>query len=298
MDKFYDEIKEIFCSHEMGIKYAKFSFFLFLAALCYNTFIIPIDLVAGGSSGIGVLLKSVFDIDPSITLFIISFIMFVLAYLFLDAKQVVASLFIALVYPLFIKATSGVADILLIDEGHVLVIVLFSAIINGFCQGSMFKLGFNIGGLSVVSLIIHKYSKTSVTLVNSFINAIVVVIGGFTIGFSMILYALLFLIINRTVSEKVILGVSKNKTFKIISKNYVLIEEFIHNTLGHDVTLYDTYDASKTLDRKLIMTVVPSSEFTILRDYVKSVDKKAFIFVADTYESLGQDIMISHGNVK
>jgi len=294
MDKFYDEIKEIFYSHEMGIKYAKFSFFLFLAALCYNSLIIPIDLVAGGSSGIGVLLNAIFDIDPSITLFLISFLMFVLAYLFLDAKQVVATLFIMFVYPLFIKATGGISDIILIDENHILVIVLFSAIINGFCQGSIFKLGFNIGGLSVISLIIHKYSKSSVTLLNTFINAVVVIIGGFVLGFTMILYALLFLIVNRSVSEKVILGISKNKNFQIISKNYNLIEEFIHNTLGHDVTIYDT----NNLDKKLIMTVVPSSEFTILRDYVKKVDKKAFIFIADTYEALGQDVMISRVNVK
>lgn len=75
--------------------------------MCYNLFILPIHLVAGGTAGLGVLFDALFGIDSSITLFIISFVMFVLAYLFLDAKQVVATLFIVLVYPLLIKATSG-----------------------------------------------------------------------------------------------------------------------------------------------------------------------------------------------
>ena len=122
---------------------------------------------------------------------------------------------------------------------------------------------------------------------------IVVIIGGFTLGFSNILYALLFLIINRTVSEKVILGISKNKTFKIISSKYLNIEKFIQQELKHDVTIYDTYGAYEENDRKLLMVVIPTNEFTILRDYVKSVDKKAFIFVTDTYEAGGQDLTIS-----
>lgn len=171
--------------------------------------------------------------------------------------------------------------------------VIFSAIINGFAQGSLFKLGFNVGGLSIIPLIIYKYAKVSVTLSNSMINAIVVIIGGFTLGFSNILYALLFLIINRTVSEKVILGISKNKTFKIISSKYLNIEKFIQQELKHDVTIYDTYGAYEENDRKLLMVVIPTNEFTILRDYVKSVDKKAFIFVTDTYEAGGQDLSIS-----
>ena len=293
MNSFYEEIKFIFTDPSVARSYAKMTIFLVISAVCYNLFILPIHLVAGGTAGLGVLFDALFGIDSSITLFIISFVMFVLAYLFLDAKQVVATLFIALVYPLLIKATSGLNAIFLIDQSHVLIMVIFSAIINGFAQGSLFKLGFNVGGLSIIPLIIYKYAKVSVTLSNSMINAIVVIIGGFTLGFSNILYALLFLIINRTVSEKVILGISKNKTFKIISSKYLNIEKFIQQELKHDVTIYDTYGAYEENDRKLLMVVIPTNEFTILRDYVKSVDKKAFIFVTDTYEAGGQDLSIS-----
>lgn len=293
MNSFYEEIKFIFTDPSVARSYAKMTVFLVISAVCYNLFILPIHLVAGGTAGLGVLFDALFGIDSSITLFIISSVMFVLAYLFLDAKQVVATLFIALVYPLLIKATSGFNAIFLIDQSHVLIMVIFSAIINGFAQGSLFKLGFNVGGLSIIPLIIYKYAKVSVTLSNSMINAIVVIIGGFTLGFSNILYALLFLIINRTVSEKVILGISKNKTFKIISSKYLNIEKFIQQELKHDVTIYDTYGAYEENDRKLLMVVIPTNEFTILRDYVKSVDKKAFIFVTDTYEAGGQDLTIS-----
>ena len=104
----------------------------------------------------------------------------------------------------------------------------------------------------------------------------------------------MFIVVLRYVSEKVILGVSRNKTFKIISNKYEKIEKYIH-LLGHDVTLYDTVGSYKGDKKKLIMAVIPTSEFINVKDYVKSIDKNAFIFVTNTYEVGMQDESIRKG---
>lgn len=293
MNEFYNEIKTIFTDSDYGLKYGKMSLALFLIAITYNLFICSINLVAGGSGGLGVLCNYLFDIEPSLVVFIVSFIMFVCAFIFLDADQVVSTFFVAFVYPLMVKATSGLVDIILIDTSHVLVIVLFGAILTGIGQGVIFRLGLNFGGFSIIAKIFYKYFKVSVSLVNALVNSFIVLIGGFFLGINMVLYAIVFIVISRYVSEKIILGISTNKTFKIISDEYLKIEKFIEKSLNHDVTIYDTYGAYGGKNTKLLMTVVPSSEFVILKDFVKSVDKKAFVFVTDTYEAKGQDVLIS-----
>lgn len=290
---FYNEIKLIFTDGSYGIKYGKMSLGLLLLAICYNLFICSIHLVSGGAGGLGVLFNYLFDIEPSLVVFFVSFLMFVLAFIFLDSDQVVSTFFVALVYPLMVKATSGITDIVFIDTSHVLLIVLFGAIFSGIGQGYIFKIGLNFGGFSVLAKIVNKYTKISVTMVNAVINGIIVVVGGFVFGIVMVLYAIIFIVISRYVSEKIMLGISSSKTFKIISSKYDIIEKFIYDNLGHDVTIYDTYGAYLNDDRKLIMVVVPTSEFLILREYVKSVDKSAFMFIADTYEVKGQDISIN-----
>lgn len=292
MNNFYEEIKKILTSQEIAFKYLKFTIFLLITAISYNLFIVSIELVAGGSGGLGVLFYKLFDIDPSVVLFFISFIMLVLSYLFLDAEQVVATLFVTIVYPLLVNATSGIDQIFLLDTSDTLIITLFAAVVTGFCQGYIFKLGLNIGGFSIVAKIIYKYFRVSVTFVNTFINAVIVLAGGYFLGFSMVLYAILFLIICRGVSEKVLLGISKNKTFKIITRYPLEIEKFIFNNLGHDVTVYDAYGAYNKEKLRLIMAVVPTNEFDILKQYVKKIDKKAFIFITDTYEAMGQDVTL------
>lgn len=290
---FYNEIKLIFTDGSYGIKYGKMSLGLLLLAICYNLFICSIHLVSGGAGGLGVLFNYLFDIEPSLVVFFVSFLMFVLAFIFLNSDQVVSTFFVALVYPLMVKATSGITDIVFIDTSHVLLIVLFGAIFSGIGQGYIFKIGLNFGGFSVLAKIVNKYTKISVTMVNAVINGIIVVVGGFVFGIVMVLYAIIFIVISRYVSEKIMLGISSSKTFKIISSKYDIIEKFIYDNLGHDVTIYDTYGAYLNDDRKLIMVVVPTSEFLVLRDYVKSVDKSAFMFIADTYEVKGQDISIN-----
>ena len=284
---FYNEIKLIFTDGSYGIKYGKMSLGLLLLAICYNLFICSIHLVSGGAGGLGVLFNYLFDIEPSLVVFFVSFLMFVLAFIFLNSDQVVSTFFVALVYPLMVKATSGITDIVFIDTNHVLLIVLFGAIFSGIGQGYIFKIGLNFGGFSVLAKIVNKYTKIAV------INGIIVVVGGFVFGLVMVLYAIIFIVISRYVSEKIMLGISSSKTFKIISSKYDIIEKFIYDNLGHDVTIYDTYGAYLNDDRKLIMVVVPTSEFLVLREYVKSVDKSAFMFIADTYEVKGQDISIN-----
>lgn len=293
--EFFGEIRTIFTDSNYGKKYGKMSLGLLLLAVCYNLFICSIDLVSGGSGGLGVLFSHLFGIAPSLTLFFVSFVMFVLAFIFLSADQVVSTFFVAFVYPLMVRATSGIVDIINIDVSHVLIIVVFGAILNGIGQGYIFKLGLNFGGFSVLAKIISKYTNVSVTMVNAVINGIIVFFGGFCFGISMVLYAIVFIVISRYVSEKIILGSSMNKTFKIVSSKYDVILDFIYNELSHDATIYDTYGAYDGDDKRLIMVVVPTSEFLILRGFVRSVDKDAFMFVVDTYEVKGADVSMEKG---
>jgi uncharacterized membrane-anchored protein YitT (DUF2179 family) len=217
--------------------------------------------------------------------------MFILALFVLDFEELLSTFVITLVFPAFVEITSGISKIITFDSESTLVVVVFGAIISGIGQGLVFKEGMNVGGLSVLAKAIHKYTGLSVTYCNSLINGFIIIMGAFFIKFSMVLYALVYIFILRYVSEGVILGVSQNKTFKIVSTKYEKIEKYIHSK-GHDVTIYETMGTYKGDKRKLLMTVIPTSEFIDLRDYVISIDKKAFIFVTNTYEAQMQDMTI------
>lgn len=265
-------------------KYLKLTILLFGTAIVYNLFLVPIHLVAGGTGGLGILFDRLFGIEPYVIIFTVSAFMVFLSCIFLNIKNVLSTIYVIIIYPLFVKLVSFYDFSTVFEDENILTIVLISAIMSGFLQGSIFKMGFNMGGFSVISQIINKYFKVSIPLTNTIINLIIVFIGTFVFGIENLLYAVLFLLICKFVSERVILGTSRNKTFKIISSEYKKIEKYIENNIGSGVTVYNTHGAYNNKDRKLLMTVITNKDFVPLKDYVESIDRKAFIFVSDTYE--------------
>ena len=269
-------------------KYLRMIVAVLIMAVSYNLFVVPTNLVAGGTGGLGVLFFNLCGWNPSMVILVSSIIMFILAIFVLDFEEILSTFVITLVFPAFVQVTSDISKVIVFDSKSTLVVVIFGAIVSGLGQGLVFKEGMNIGGLSILAKAICKYTGLSVTYCNAMVNAIIIALGAWFIGLSMVLYAIIYIVILRYVSERVILGVSTNKTFKIVSSKYEKIEKYIHS-LGHDLTIYDTVGSYKGDNKKLLMTVIPTSEFILLRDYVKSIDKKAFIFVTNTYEVSMQD---------
>ncbi len=273
-------------------RFAFMTLALFLAAVTFNLFISPINLVAGGAVGVSIIFREAFGFDASLVIFLISFICFVFSLLFLDSKNSIAALFSSLVYPLFIKVTSGIENIFLIDSSNVLLLVLFSGLLGGISQGIIYKQGLNNGGLNVISRIFFKYFNISIAKVNFIINFVIVVFGVCFFGFNMLLYAFLYLFISKYVSEKIMLGVSRNKAFYIISDKYKEIVLVLNKELGHDATIYNVKGKFNDEKRKMIMTIIPNSEYYVAKEMIGIIDPSSFIFVCDSYEVLGQDIKL------
>ena len=194
-------------------KYLRMIAAVLIMAVSYNLFVVPINLVAGGTGGLGVLFYHICGSNPSIVILISSIIMFILAIFVLDFEEILSTFVITLIFPAFVEVTSEISNIIVFDSKSTLVVVLFGAIVSGIGQGLVFKEGMNIGGLSVLAKAIHKYTGLSVTYCNAVVNAIIIVLGAYFIGINMALYAIIYIVVLRYVSERIILGVSNNKTF-------------------------------------------------------------------------------------
>ncbi len=265
---------------------------MFFSALCFNLFVSPINLVSGGTSGLAIVLREMFGFDASVSIFVLSIICFILSYVFLDAINSVAALFAGIVYPLFIKVTSGIGGIIYIDSSNILLLVIFAGLIGGVCQGIIYKQGLNTGGINVIAMIIFKYFHISITKVNFIINFFIVGMGVYLFGFNMLLYAFVYLFISKYVGEKIMLGVSLNKAIYVISDKYKEIVLVLNKELGHDATIYNVKGKFNDEKRKMIMSIIPNSSYYEAKELISLIDPSSFIFVCDSYEVYRQDEMI------
>lgn len=279
-------LKEIY--HKSRIKrYVQFIVGLFLMAVAFNLFLEPNDLVAGGVSGIAIITKRIFGLDPSIFIFFSSLVLLFLSFVLLGKEKTMGSIIGSLLFPLFVKLTSNIDIYIDIDNTQLLLSAIFGGVLQGFGAGLIFKAGFTTGGTDIINQIISKYAKVSIGNSMLMSDGLIVLSGVFIFGPTKLMYALIVLYIITIMTDKVILGISDSKAFYIITDKESEIKEFILKYLNHGVTIFQARGGYTKEKQNVLMCVVPTKEYFKLKEGIHQIDEEAFFVVTDSYEVFG-----------
>lgn len=260
---------------------------LFFSAIVYNLFLLPVNLVTGGAGGIATITNYVYGIDPALMILIVSITCALLSLMYLGPEVTAVTVLASVLYPFFVKITEPLTDIIQMDYSDMFTITLFAGVLNGIANGIMYKTGYNNGGLPVISQILEKYCKIPIAKTSAVINITVVLIGGVFFGSTNVMYAIILIYLNSIIINKVLLGISNNKAFYIITSEEDQIKNYIIRTLGHSVTVFDVKGGFLNKKNKVVLTVVPSREYYRVTEGIKIIDKDAFFVVTDAYEVVG-----------
>lgn len=185
---------------------------LFIAAIKFNLFLKPLNLVTGGNQGIAIILKHITNSKPSIIIFIINMIALILSYIFLRKDTTLSLVIASLTYPLFIKLTSNISLPTITDMPIPTSII--AGIICGITGGTIYKLNFNQGGISILNTLLHTYFKIKIPISNFIINSSIMLVGSIYFGFIKLLYSLIVISISNIIIN--IIMKKNNLTKKII----------------------------------------------------------------------------------
>ena len=271
---------------EKGIKYFQFIIGMIIAAIAFNVFILPCNVVYG-VSGIGVILKHTFNINPAIAVFIGDVLLLLLSFLVLGVKKTKGSIIGSLIYPLFIQMAAWIPQYVNISMKEPLLLILFGATLSGLGYGLIFKSGYTTGGTDVLNQIVAKYGHTSIGNAMLFTDGLIIFISIFVFGFSKAMYSIVNLYIVGLITDKMMIGISSSKAFYIITTEEHKIKHFIMDEMGHGVTLLEGNGAFSGNKQKVLMCVIPTREYVVVKEGIHLIDKNAFFVVADAYEVYG-----------
>lgn len=260
---------------------------LTMSALIYNIFLLPLNIVAGGVSGVATITNHLYYIDPSLMVFILSAACSLISLLFLGIEQTASTVVAGIVYPILIKITAPVSAIIPIEINDVFIIIIFSGVLSGIASGLFYRSGYVNCGFPVICKVLYQNFKIAISKSTLIINVIVVFLGGIFFGSLNAMYATIFLYISSIVMDKVILGISNNKAFYIITGEEKLVKEYIIDNLNHNVTSFDVKGGFLEKKRKVLLSVIPSHEYYKVAEGIKHIDKDAFFVVTDSYEVIG-----------
>ena len=92
-------------------KLSLMTFALILNAAVYNIFLLPLNIVSGGVSGVATITNHLYHIDPSLMVFILSAACSLISLLYLGVEQTASTIYASIVYPIFIKITSPIFNL-------------------------------------------------------------------------------------------------------------------------------------------------------------------------------------------
>src|SRR5574344_605020 len=251
-------------------RYAMFIVGVFLVAAAYNLFILPNDIVYG-VGGIGVMLFRTYNIDPSITILVGSIILLIMSRFLLGKEATAHSVIGSILYPVFVKLTEWIIEVINLGNTETIVIVLSGAVISGFGLGLIFKSGFTTGGTDILNQIVSKYFKMSIGNSMFFTDGLIIVASFFVFGFQKFIYSIISMYIISIMTDKVILGISQSKAFYIITENETDIKRFITQRLSHGITVLEGRGGYTGNHQKVIMCIIPTKEYFVVKEGIHEI---------------------------
>lgn len=260
---------------------------LLLIAISFNLFLLPNNIVFGGVSGLSIITKKYFGINPSFFILVMSLLLLILSFVVLGKDKTRGSVLGSLSFPVFTKITEDIALYLNFETTDLFLCALFGGVLYGIGAGLVFKAGFTTGGTDIINQIISKYCKVSMGTALLMSDGLIVLGGGFVFGIVKLMYAFIVLYAISLFTDKVMLGISDSKAFYIIAENYEEIKNYILNELGHGVTVFDGKGGFTKEKQRILFCVIPTKDYFKLKEGIHELDPSAFFVATDAYEVLG-----------
>lgn len=257
---------------------------MFVSAVNYNLFLRPLKIVAGGTNGLSIIVEDIFSISPSVFIFVFQFIILIIAY-FVSGKVKASSALVAtIVYPILVYLTEPIFNNVTIGEENYLIASIFSGVLTGVVSGYICKVDLSQGGIILIAQMIYDKFKISISKINLIINIIIIGAGWYCFGVNSVLCAVILLFVNSIVIDKIILGISDNKAYYIITRKPEEMSNYFIEELNTSYTIFDADDDSKNFDKTMIMLVIPNNMYYKVAKRIKIIDKDVFFVATDSYQ--------------
>ena len=252
-------------------------------AFAFNIFFNQYDIVCFGVSGLSIVFKK-FGIPNYIFILVANIILLCISYFALGAKKTKNAIVGSLIFPIFVWLTSFLVPYLNFDNVEKIVIAIFGGILTGFGYGLIFKTNFNTGGTDIITEIVSKYTKISLGKATWVSDGLVVITAKTVFPWETILYGFLVLYIISFMTDKVVLGISQSKAFYIVTEKEEQVKEFLLSITNGGVTVMNARGGYSNSKETLLLGVVPTRQYFIVKEGLLDIDENIFFLVCDAYE--------------
>ena len=263
-----------------------------MLAFSICAFVIPYDIMLGGSNGIALAIQHFVPVRLSVISACVNASLFFLGLIFLGWKFAATSLASTIIYPL-VLAIFEILPLGTLFEENIVVCALFCGALCGAGIGLVVRAGGSTGGMDIPPCILNKYKGIPVGTSLMVLDVIVVLTQVILKGTDGILLSLVVIVVMSFVVNKVVLSGEKKIQVMIISPAYQEIRKVILEQINCGVTMLDIETGYEGSTQKAILSVVFANKYPEIREAALKLDSHAFIVASEVTNVNGKGYTIA-----
>ena len=256
-------------------------------ALAIVMFILPNNMITGGTTGLGIAIHHYLGLPIHIFVFIFNTLMFLLGAVVLGTKFALTTLVSTFYYPIILGVFEQIPSLQSITDDKMLSTICGGLMI-GMAIGIVIRCGASTGGMDIPPLVLNKKFGFPVSVMLYVFDFMILILQMLFTNKEEIVYGILLVLIYTVILDKVLLMGSTRTKVEIMSKKYEELNRLIQERLDRGTTLVYTQTGYLKEDQPMILTVVSNRELMRLNQLVQEVDPYAFMIIGNVNEVRGR----------
>ncbi|OQO67835.1 hypothetical protein BH747_13465 [Enterococcus villorum] len=244
-------------------------------------------LAEGGVSGITLILRALFGIDPAYSTLLINIPLILLGGKILGKRSFAYTVLGTISLSAFLWIWQRIP--LQINLQHDLLIVsLLAGLIAGIGSGLVYRMGGTTGGSDIIARILEKNYGISMGRSLLALDVVVLLASLSYIDLKRMMYTLIVSYVFSRVIDSILDGGYSAKGVLVVSNKSEEIAPLLMAELERGVTFLSGEGGFSGHSKKIIYMVVSSSELNEVKRIVHELDEKAFLSIINVHEVEGE----------
>lgn len=255
-------------------------------ALGLNLFFVPHHFIAGGFTGIAMIIYYITGFPIGVTNALLNIPILFLSLRHLGKFYTIVTIIGTAAVSICIDMTHFVAQWDPVQEP--VIAAISGGVLLGIGAGILYRYNSNTGGLDVVGAVVKKYYNLEIGYVVFALNCLIVAVSGSFFSVETAIATLIAMYINANVSSRIVVGFAQRKAAFIVSEKPYELSDAILRHIHHGATLLYGQGAFTGGDKKIIFAIINLTQISKLKWIVRDIDPHAFVFIMNTTDVIGR----------
>ena len=261
-------------------------------AFVIRLFLLPGNLMTGGTTGIGLVVKHFTGTSISGFVLVFNIVMLLVGWTLLGKKFALTTVISSFTYPIALEAANHIFGDLVITTDPMLN-TIFAGLGIGIGLGIVIRTGASTGGMDIPPLVLNKYFRIPVSLSLNVFDILILVLQIVYNPPERVLYGVLLVMIYTTVLDKVLMMGNTKTEVKVISSQVEEIRQVILAQVDRGVTMLYGEGGYRQEQTQIVLSIVSNRELPRVEKLIRHIDPEAFMIVSRVTEVRGRGFSLS-----